>query len=73
VEWVREARCKQHDPDVFFAQGAAEERLAVQVCRSCSVQEQCLAYALTSGIEFGVWGGLTENQRRQLIRDRVAG
>jgi WhiB family transcriptional regulator, redox-sensing transcriptional regulator len=72
VNWMREARCRWHDPEVFFAQHPADERTAVEVCRGCPVRLKCLSYALAHGLEFGVWGGLTEQQRRRLLRDRVA-
>jgi len=60
------------DPEQFFVRGVAQARPAVRVCQRCPVQESCLDYALTHDIDFGVWGGLTERQRRTLQRRQLA-
>ena len=67
LAWVSKARCRSADPDELFVTGAAQKRAAV-ICRQCDVVAECLADALDNRIEFGVWGGMTERQRRQLIR-----
>jgi WhiB family transcriptional regulator, redox-sensing transcriptional regulator len=67
LEWVAEARCRTADPDELFVTGAAQRR-ATLICRECAVVADCLADALDNRIEFGVWGGMTERQRRKLIR-----
>ncbi len=63
------AKCREIDPDALFVQGAAQNR-AKLICRGCPVRTQCLAEALDSRIEFGVWGGMTERERRALLRRR---
>ena len=66
-EWITEAKCRHGDPDALFVRGA-QQRNAACVCRHCPVKVQCLADALDNNIEFGVWGGLTERQRRALLK-----
>ena len=66
-EWVMQANCRNGDPDALFVRGAAQCRAAV-ICRQCPVIVQCRADALDNKVEFGVWGGLTERQRRALLR-----
>lgn len=70
VEWVEAARCRDADPALFFARGLAEARPALRLCDRCPVKEPCLRYALEQDIDHGVWGGLTERQRRALLRRR---
>lgn len=67
--WSARAACIGVDPDELFVTGAAQ-RDAARLCRSCPVRLECLADALDSCAEFGVWGGLTERQRRALLRRR---
>ncbi|WP_026341130.1 WhiB family transcriptional regulator [Actinomadura atramentaria] len=64
-----QAACRNSDPDALFVQGAAQNR-AKLVCRGCPVRTECLADALDNRIEFGVWGGMTERERRALLRRR---
>ncbi len=68
-EWTAHAVCATADPDLLFVTGAAQREVA-KLCRDCPVQMQCLADALDNQIEFGVWGGLTERQRRALLKRR---
>lgn len=67
--WTTEAICADGDPDRLFVTGAAQ-REAAKLCRNCPVQMECLADALDNQVEFGVWGGLTERQRRALLKRR---
>ncbi|AWB81077.1 WhiB family transcriptional regulator [Corynebacterium yudongzhengii] len=67
-QWVTRAHCRGGDPDVLFVRGAEQRGVAATVCRRCPVKTQCLADALDNRVEFGVWGGLTERQRRALLR-----
>ena len=67
--WAERARCRSSSPDALFVQGAAQHD-AKRVCYGCPVRTECLAEALDGKIEFGVWGGLTERERRVLIRRR---
>lgn len=66
-DWVTQAKCRNGDPDALFVRGAEQRRAAV-ICRQCPVLLQCRADALDNRVEFGVWGGLTERQRRALLR-----
>mgnify|MGYP001159198923 FL=1 len=66
-EWVAQARCRDIDPDELFVRGAAQ-RKAAAICRHCPVLLQCRADALDNRVEFGVWGGMTERQRRALLK-----
>jgi len=68
-DWLAKAACRSTDPDALFVQGAAQNR-AKAICMGCSVRTECLADALDNRIEFGVWGGMTERERRALLRRR---
>jgi WhiB family transcriptional regulator, redox-sensing transcriptional regulator len=65
--WVLKAVCRASDPDELFVRGAAQ-RKAVVICRHCQVMQQCAAEALDNKVEFGIWGGMTERQRRTLLK-----
>jgi WhiB family transcriptional regulator, redox-sensing transcriptional regulator len=67
TEWWSKALCRSADPDKLFVRGAAQ-RTAAAFCRQCPVITQCLADALDNQVEFGVWGGMTERQRRALLK-----
>ena len=69
IAWVSQARCRQADPDELFVRGAAQRKAAV-ICRHCPVILECGADALDNPVEFGVWGGMTERERRALLRRR---
>lgn len=68
-DWRVDAACRGDDPDELFVRGA-EQRKAKLVCVACPVRTECLAEALDNRIEFGVWGGMTERERRALLRRR---
>jgi WhiB family redox-sensing transcriptional regulator len=68
-QWAEAASCKGARPDELFVRGAAQNR-AKQVCGQCPVRTECLAEALDNNIEWGVWGGMTERERRALLRRR---
>ena len=68
-DWPADAACRGTDPDRLFVQGAAQNR-AKAVCFGGSVRTECLADSLDNHIEFGVWGGMTERERRALLRRR---
>ena len=72
VAWVAKARCRSTDPDELFVRGAAQ-RKAAAICRHCPVIAECLADALDNQMEFGVWGGMTERQRRVLLKQHPEG
>ncbi|MBP1160029.1 WhiB family redox-sensing transcriptional regulator [Rhodococcus sp. PvR044] len=65
--WVERALCRAEHPDQMFVRGAAQ-REAAAACRRCPVIVQCGAEALDNRVEFGVWGGMTERQRRALLK-----
>lgn len=65
--WVARAQCRSADPDELFVSGAAQKE-ATSICRNCSVMAECLAEALDNQLDWGVWGGMTERQRRKLRR-----
>ena len=67
ADWPTLAACQNGDPDALFVQGA-EQNVAKRICRGCPVRYECLADALDNRIEFGVWGGMTERERRALLR-----
>jgi WhiB family transcriptional regulator, redox-sensing transcriptional regulator len=69
--WQDEANCLGVDPDLFFPERGASTREAKEVCRGCVVRLDCLEYALTNGEKFGIWGGLSERERRRLRRQRA--
>ncbi|GAA4400113.1 transcriptional regulator WblA [Fodinibacter luteus] len=68
-DWAGHGRCAGTDPDALFVQGKAQ-RVAKLVCKGCPVVAECLADALDNRTEFGVWGGMTERERRALLRRR---
>ena len=69
IDWNAQAACRTTDPDELFVQGAAQNR-AKTVCTGCPVRTECLADALDSRVECGVWGGMTERECRALRRSR---
>lgn len=68
-DWTTRAACRDTDPDELFVQGAAQNRAKTR-CFGCVVRTECLADALDNRVEFGVWGGMTERERRALLRRR---
>jgi WhiB family redox-sensing transcriptional regulator len=69
TDWGDRGLCKSVDPEELFVEGAAQNR-AKAVCTGCPVRTECLAYALDQRIEHGIWGGMTERERRALLRRR---
>ncbi len=69
AQWTTQAACRNSDPDALFVQGAEQNRAKI-VCGACPVRTECLADALDNRIEFGVWGGMTERERRALLKRR---
>jgi WhiB family redox-sensing transcriptional regulator len=68
-DWAQRGACGSSDPDALFVQGAAQQQ-AKTVCLGCPVIAECLADALDNRTEFGVWGGMTERERRALLKRR---
>ena len=69
--WQEKANCLGVDPDLFFPERGASTREAKAVCRGCEVRGDCLEYALAHGEKFGIWGGLSERERRRVRRQRA--
>ena len=69
--WQDEANCLGVDPDLFFPERGASTREAKEVCRGCVVRLDCLEFALRNGEKFGIWGGLSERERRRIRRQRA--
>ena len=66
--WMLEARCLDADPEAFFPEKGGSTREAKRICAMCPVQEECLAHALDNDERFGIWGGMSERERRRLKR-----
>lgn len=67
--WATQAACRQAPPETMFVRGAAQNRKK-EICGGCSVKVECLAEALDNQINWGIWGGMTERERRALLRRR---
>ncbi|MDP9342585.1 MAG: WhiB family transcriptional regulator [Actinomycetota bacterium] len=75
MEWVHRARCKDEDPELFFPIGntgpaAQQIDVAKGICVTCEVRPECLDWAIATGQDAGVWGGLSEEERRAVRRAR---
>ena len=68
MPWEEQARCRRYDPEMFFAPRARAERKAKTICGRCPVRLDCLAFALHSRVEFGIWGGTNAKERKVLLR-----
>ena len=71
VTWQEQALCAQTDPEAFFPEKGGSTREAKKVCLGCEVRAECLEYALLHDERFGIWGGLSERERRRLKRSAV--
>ncbi len=67
-EWQERALCSQTDPEAFFPEKGGSTREAKRICSRCEVRGDCLEYALGHQERFGIWGGLSERERRKLMR-----
>ncbi|MFD0923589.1 WhiB family transcriptional regulator [Saccharopolyspora rosea] len=70
-EWQERALCAQTDPEAFFPEKGGSTREAKRICAGCEVRAECLEYALEHDERFGIWGGLSERERRKLKRRAV--
>ena len=68
LSWQERALCAQTDPEAFFPEKGGSTREAKKVCTGCEVRGECLEYALAHDERFGIWGGLSERERRKLKR-----
>jgi WhiB family redox-sensing transcriptional regulator len=69
--WQERALCAQTDPEAFFPEKGGSTREAKKVCTACEVRAECLDYALANDERFGIWGGLSERERRKIKRRAV--
>jgi WhiB family redox-sensing transcriptional regulator len=69
--WQERALCAQTDPEAFFPEKGGSTREAKRICQSCEVRAECLEYALAHDERFGIWGGMSERERRKLRKRAV--
>ncbi|TNC24637.1 WhiB family transcriptional regulator [Amycolatopsis alkalitolerans] len=72
-DWQERAACRDEDPELFFpvsemGPGARQVARAKAVCARCPVRAECLEYALDTGLDHGIFGGMTDTERRKLVR-----
>ena len=78
MDWRHDASCRDVDPELFFPIGTtgpamAQIEAARAICGTCSVQQPCLEWAISTAQDAGIWGGMTEEERRSVRRERVIG
>jgi WhiB family redox-sensing transcriptional regulator len=71
LSWQDYANCRGADADLFFPERGASTKKAKAICAACTVRVQCLEYAITHGEKFGIWGGMSERERRRVRRERI--
>ncbi|MFT4147583.1 MAG: WhiB family transcriptional regulator [Micrococcaceae bacterium] len=76
MDWRSKSACLELDPELFFPVGNTGPALiqieqAKAICRNCTVAEVCLNWALETGQDSGIWGGLSEEERRSLKRKKA--
>jgi WhiB family transcriptional regulator, redox-sensing transcriptional regulator len=69
--WQEQALCAETDPEAFFPEKGGSTREAKKICTGCEVKAECLEYALSNDERFGIWGGLSERERRRLRRRAI--
>jgi WhiB family redox-sensing transcriptional regulator len=69
--WRDEALCAQTDPEAFFPEKGGSTREAKRICQTCDVRRECLEFAIQNDERFGIWGGMSERERRRLRREAV--
>ena len=70
LSWQDYANCRGADADLFFPERGASTRKAKAICGECQVRAQCLDFAIDVGEKFGIWGGMSERERRRVRRER---
>jgi WhiB family redox-sensing transcriptional regulator len=70
LSWQDYANCRGADADLFFPERGASTRKAKAICTACEVRDDCLDFALRCGEKFGIWGGMSERERRRVRRER---
>lgn len=71
LSWHDDGLCAQADPEAFFPEKGGSTRQAKSVCRRCPVIDTCLQYALDNGERFGIWGGKSERERREILNGGI--
>ena len=71
LSWQERSLCAQTDPEAFFPEKGGSTREAKKVCTGCEVRKECLEYALEHDERFGIWGGLSERERRRVKKEAV--
>jgi WhiB family redox-sensing transcriptional regulator len=71
LSWQDYANCRGADADLFFPERGASTRKAKAICNACDVKEECLDFAIVQGEKFGIWGGMSERERRRVRRQRI--
>lgn len=69
--WQARANCMGVDPELFFPERGSSTREAKEVCRGCVVRIECLEFAIANSEKFGIWGGMSERERRRVRRARL--
>ena len=72
-EWTRRALCAEVDPNIFFPEIGENVSVVKKICKACDVREECLKFSLDNDERFGIWGGLSEINRRKLRAERKLG
>jgi WhiB family redox-sensing transcriptional regulator len=70
LSWQDGANCRGANADLFFPERGASTRAAKAICRECAVRADCLEFAISTGEKFGIWGGMSERERRRVRRER---
>ncbi|MFO7293053.1 MAG: WhiB family transcriptional regulator [Actinomycetes bacterium] len=70
LSWQDYANCRGADADLFFPERGASTRKAKAICAECQVRQECLEFAIQIGEKFGIWGGMSERERRKIRRER---
>ena len=71
LAWQDLAHCRGANPDLFFPERGASTRKAKGICRECPVRVECLEFAVVTSEKFGIWGGMSERERRKIRRQRT--
>lgn len=71
LSWQDYANCRGADADLFFPERGASTRKAKAICTACEVKDECLNFAIQNGEKFGIWGGMSERERRRVRRART--
>ncbi len=71
LAWQDLANCRGANADLFFPERGASTRTAKSICGQCTVREECLEFAIVNSEKFGIWGGLSERERRKIRRQRA--